>query len=492
MRMQKKHLHNPYYLLLFPVFFVLHGFTENFYFVSIQSALLLALKYVVASTLITFIFFLLFGRKIRAAGLITLFILSFYFFFGNVYDTLFTYFGDTFIIRYSFLSILFVILCILLVLFLRKKQKLFSITVYLNLLFILLILIDLGSLSITLLNGRQKNNLVPVGFLPCDKCPKPDIYLIILDGYAGSGQLKNQFHFDNSSFTEQLASRGFKTISDSRSNYNYTPFSTASMLNMAYLDSSKIKDLRRVGNRYASDQINNNVFISLLKAYGYSFYNHSVFKVAGQASPTGGSFVPANAKLVNGNTFFSRLQKDVIGNIDAKFLPRWYLKELLYQTDKDNRKVYDLTWKITSEHEKPKVVFTHLMMPHHPYYYDENGQQVDFGILYKMPMHSPGNYISYLKYTNKKMLSLIDHLFKTSSTSPVIILASDHGYRHAENDPNYAENIYSSILSVHLPDRDYTAFPDTMSNVNMLRAVLNSTFEQRLPDLEERRYFIKF
>ena len=64
----------------------------------------------------------------------------------------------------------------------------------------------------------------------------PDIYYIILDGYARSDVMKSRFGFDNSGFLSHLESRGFYVARQSTANYCQTPLSLSASLNAVYLD----------------------------------------------------------------------------------------------------------------------------------------------------------------------------------------------------------------------------------------------------------------
>ena len=63
----------------------------------------------------------------------------------------------------------------------------------------------------------------------------PDIYYIILDGYASSSTLKNVYNFDNQYFIDYLISKGFYVATKSKSNYPMSMLSLASSLNMKQL-----------------------------------------------------------------------------------------------------------------------------------------------------------------------------------------------------------------------------------------------------------------
>ena len=67
------------------------------------------------------------------------------------------------------------------------------------------------------------------------------MYYIILDGYARADTLKQECHFDNSEFLEQLQARGFYVADQSCSNYPMTFMSLASSMNLCYLDESMTK-----------------------------------------------------------------------------------------------------------------------------------------------------------------------------------------------------------------------------------------------------------
>src|SRR5215471_12661980 len=92
----------PFYIALFPVFFVFHGYVENFRLISPMSALLLCGLYTAVSLLVTATFYLFF-KDLSKAALLSFFILAFDYFFGNVVDLLNEFLPSSFIVKYSFL-----------------------------------------------------------------------------------------------------------------------------------------------------------------------------------------------------------------------------------------------------------------------------------------------------------------------------------------------------------------------------------------------------
>ena len=65
---------------------------------------------------------------------------------------------------------------------------------------------------------------------------KPDIYYIILDGYARADVLQRYYQYDNSPFIDFLKGKKFRVLEKSSCNYAYTFLSLPSSLNFEYLN----------------------------------------------------------------------------------------------------------------------------------------------------------------------------------------------------------------------------------------------------------------
>jgi hypothetical protein len=227
----------PLFLFLLPLFFVIHGFTRHFYFVHVSDALLLIAVYTGSALLIATLFYI-FYRDLIKASLVAFLLTGFNFFFGSIHDALKAIAGSTFFSRYSFILPFSLVILVVIIIALRKRKKpLLKIISYLNVLMLLLIVIDIGWLASKIIRSEKPlSSAIDTGFIKCDTCRKPDIYFVILDEYPGNKALKEQFGFDNTGFENQLTERGFQVISNTTSNYNYTPYSVASILNMDYLN----------------------------------------------------------------------------------------------------------------------------------------------------------------------------------------------------------------------------------------------------------------
>ena len=489
LRFPKLHFEKEYFLFLLPLFFVLHGFVQNFEYIHAEDALFLFLKYIIA-TFVLCLLLLLFYRSWRKAAVFTFFLLCIYFFFGPLHDQLKEWFNESVFTKYTFLlPFFFLVFTILLISIKRKTSRFNRFTKYANTLLLVLIVIDLFLL---LRHGFQKDEKPVIQNInPCNDCPKPDIYFIVADEYAGNRQLKEVLGFDNSTFENELRKRGFIILDSTKSNYNYTPFSIASTLQMNYLNGIVGRNQNKQDRELCKQIINHSTVAAYLKQLGYSLKNYSVFYLDDEEPPVGSTlFTLAGTDLISSQTLFSRINRDIRFNTVATF--KWKTEMKRFTDNERNRtqKIYALTKK---ESEKPSVVprfvYTHLMMPHYPYFFNSKGEPYPVENLMEGNQHRTDAYLEYLQYSNKKFLELIDHLLRTSKQPPVILLIGDHGFRHSSNmDQSYH---FMNLNAVFFPDKKYDGFYNGMTNVNQFRVLLNTLFNQQLPMLKDSTSFLQ-
>lgn len=479
----------PLFLYGLPVFFVVHGFTENYDFVPVKDALQLTLVYLGFSLLFSCLFWLLYRNFIKA-NLATFCIMAFHFFFGSVHDMLKKWVPDSFLVKYIFLLPAALIFFIILFIVIKKRKKpLQRLSYYLNVVLALLLLSDAVILTGKIITKKKPSYSIPGGFVSCDSCAKPDIYFILADEYAGNTELKDLFQFNDSIFLQQLDTLNFHTVAESSSNYNYTPFSVASILNMDYLD-LKGKNRTTPDLTYCYEAIRDNKLLQFLRSDNYQFYNHSVFDFEGQPARIRESFLAAKTRLITSQTFISRFNKEIRFNLVSRWKSKSNLKILTYANKNNNENIYNLTWKLAEQKTTtPKFVYTHLMMPHYPYYYDKNGKEQPFETLLEENQVNKEAYIEYLQYANKKLIELVSHILQSSSKPPIIVLMGDHGFRHFKKPVDY-KYYFLNLLSVYLPSKNYTRFQDSLTAVNLFRTLLNTELGQKLPYLKDSSSYL--
>lgn len=194
------------------------------------------------------------------------------------------------------------------------------------------------------------------------------------------------------------------------------------------------------------------------------------------------SFLPARTGLITSQTFLGRVWKDILFNVaTGKLGIKSIEKKIVYSQLHTNHDFTRLTLGIAAQKTaSPKFVYTHLMMPHYPYYFDSEGKALPFDSLVEGRQQSKQNYVGYLRYCNKKILQLTDAILETSSAPPVIILTGDHGFRYFQRKEN-RKYCFMTLAAVYLPTGDYSGFHSDISGVNLFPALLNTQFRQHIP-----------
>ncbi|MBD0332080.1 MAG: hypothetical protein ICV66_05435, partial [Chitinophagaceae bacterium] len=219
---------------------------------------------------------------------------------------------------------------------------------------------------------------------------------------------------------------------------------------------------------------------------GYHTINNSFFDIAGLPAETIETFLPTKTKYITAQTFISRLVRDISFNLITRFHLKWMIKKQMYFNLKNNQFLYGKTTNIIQSDLRPKFVFSHLMLPHYPFYFDERGNSHPYDTLFKDA--DKAKYLSYLKYANSKYIALIDQILKNSKQPPLIIFMSDHGFRDYNADPEY---LFVNICAVYFPDKEYSNFYNSLSGVNLFRVILNTKFNQHLPILKDSTIILK-
>ena len=340
------------------------------------------------------------------------------------------------------------------------------------------------------IKGFRQSQAVSSAFLNCNACRKPDIYFIIADEYAGEKELSDIFHFDNSSFKNDLKQRGFHIIDSSFSNYNYTPFSVASILSMNYLKNIEGRNQSKTDRHICYDLINQNSVIGFLKAQGYDLKNYSAFELDDQLPLVHSSFIATGKELLTSQTFLSRLNRDIRFNLILKYKLKSAIRRFADDQAAGLIYLYDKTKEeSTKSPASPRFIYTHLMMPHYPYLFDKNGNKTTPEMALEGNQSNQKAYIEYLQYANNKFVKLIDDILKNSKDPPIIILMGDHGFRQFVQDVDH-NYYFMNFNAVYLPDKNYAPFYKGMSAVNEFRILFNTQFNQRFPLLKDSTSFL--
>jgi hypothetical protein len=373
-------------------------------------------------------------------------------------------------------------------------------TSYLNAFTLLLVALPAGGA----VSARMREAAAPLrgGALPGveGRGWTPDIYFIVLDGYARSDVMKDLFGFDNGPFLDRLEGRGFSIARQATSNYCQTRVSIASTLNADYIDK-----LIEPGTRDLlplTELIKDNLVKKLLRPRGYRFVSFAT------------GFEPTDQSEEDDVYLIPRPSTPAFYRMLVEMTPLGALLAEVRLNDRfseaRDRTLYLLDHLPTiARMEEPTFTFAHIVSPHPPFIFGENGEDVSprrvdyqtgsilpMGQNFGTPEYVRESYRKQSIYITGRVERMIDQILAESPEPPVIVLQSDHGswlrYHPDDVEATDLRERFGILNAIYVPDGKLEGFTDHSTSVNTFRVVLDSVFGADLPPLPERSYFSPF
>lgn len=473
------------HVFLFAIFPVVFLFSHNVEQVVFSDAITSLFVVFTVSAVVFFLFRFVFRDGEKVALATTLFLILF-FSYGHAFEPE----PGAYWIRHRYMLIIWIGLFSIGIYYLiRTKRNLQPLTKALNVVSLVLVAFSLGSITayeygVVKNRSMTRNDGVPFDKVTTQAEARPDIYYIILDAYASNPVLQREIGYDNSKFLNYLTGKGFFVVPDANSNYSATHLSLPSSLNMDYLQNISTKpgevSTQTVNTRQL---IENSAVQRFLKRQGYAYVQ---FGSNWQATYTN--------KFADENFTMGYL---------SEFLRILYKTTALYPIGRkfdifnDRRIQYE---GILSHFDHlgempdrlgPTFIFAHLMVPHPPYVFAEDGSFIQTE---QSEEEEKKAYRDQLIFLNKKLEALIDDILTTSKHPPIIILQGDHGSR-LEPRGNIAspEKLYDwyikermgNLSAYYLPGGGKKALYDSITPVNSFRVIFNYYFGadfELLPD----------
>ncbi len=488
----------PVFLLLLPVFFIVHSYVRFAGLLDMKEVIMGFLK--ISGGIFLFFFCLkLVWKNTGKAAATTVLCGIVFLFFGDIKYTLSQLPLLNTVAHYKTFIPLLLILLVLFIYKIRRSKQLTHTTLFLNLLFILYIVIDAASWF----NPNKKNTGVFQTELKQTGQPsgkRPNIYYILLDCYPSPGYQQEVLGITNNYPDSNLLSKGFYVVKDARSNYSNTAFSMASTLGLHYLtnlDTVNRMDAYHYNRSMAI--VKNSPFIEMIKSSGYFIYNLSIFDIADCRALRKDVFLSATStQLLFYNTMWNCFKRELLWQIkpvNKKLAAAKKIKESkeFFAPQKEyNLRLLDSLSKFQpSEYDnRPFFLYAHLKMPHFPYFFDENGYPYpDEAIYTDSLITDKKKFAGYIRYTDQKVKELIDTILTRSAGNDIIILQSDHSI--ADMDWSRKNDAFKNYSAFYFPDRDYRQLYPGMSNVNTFRIILNKYFGQQLPLLPDKSFYTR-
>lgn len=337
----------------------------------------------------------------------------------------------------------------------------------------------------TLESNYRKDEKVQFGHIQS----RPDIYYIILDGYAHSKTFSDYYYYDNSDFMAFLKKHGFYVAAHSSSNHDRTALSIPSSLDMQCLTHLKTE----LGNDYSAYSVpnilcQNSRIIHLLRSQGYKFVNLCTL-----FPPT--AFIPgADFNIgfpVSGHLPAAMLVLSLVSETESQFhfiRDLYALNRLCLFHKIDQLKMI----------HGPKFVLAHCLLTHPPFIFNSKGEKLPVPIEHLMidDPFDPPQYIEQVKFAESIMKPLI-HDLANQNPKPIIILQSDHGpatvpitttsSSRAEKQ-KYINSRMRILNAYFLPPGGSKIPYQSITPINTFRLILNSYFGTNLSMLPDESF----
>ena len=246
--------------------------------------------------------------------------------------------------------------------------------------------------------------------------PRPDMFVILLDGYPRADVLDFAFDIDNAPFLDALADRGFEVGELSHSDYLWTHVSVPSALNLAYVE--QIPPLLDVIEGRSPRQptlrttIADNVAFDVAREHGYTAVGvgsgfEEVAPRLADVYVDGGQLNEFETSLL-----VSTFAGDIVATVAPDFASAQQRDRITYNLD--------ALGDIAAQPDRaPALTWAHIPAPHQPTVFGEGGAPVVVPIsdtFYADSPHERGEdqaefierYRAQLPYLNDLVLEAID------------------------------------------------------------------------------------
>jgi hypothetical protein len=312
-----------------------------------------------------------------------------------------------------------------------------------------------------------------------DTLEKPDIYLILLDGYTRSDILKENYNFDNSAFLQELEERGFYVAECAQSNYPSTKLSVTSVFYAKYHDLPYLSP------------VSSSVVVETVRSLGYqvmTFENRSNghFDINEDVRLSRNTMAFGRVDLTGGLSEFEMMLLQTSMLRLAYDMPQLFpglntqlLHEAEYYEHYHQVKFILSELQRIPEIDGPKLVFAHILVPHPPFIFSPEGE-------FTWAEDRVSGYNSNVQFIDSQIVPVVDAIIAKSKVPPVIIIMGDHGPFGSQVTPEMRLSILNAYYVNDEAKQDLYA---EITPINSFRVVFNNYFGTNYPLLEDKSYF---
>jgi hypothetical protein len=330
-------------------------------------------------------------------------------------------------------------------------EKLFEITSFGYLIFILIISFNTLSVGSNQSTAEIENN---TRYENIELINKPDIYFIIFDGLPSLKTMEKFYGYDTTEFYNLLENKNLTNYPLSTSSFGRTIYTMSSLFKMDYIFQNGDIPFSTRADSTNSFVLGDTIFENILRSNDYSLYK---FGLAFNCNKE------KEDVCITQNISSYKEKDSVYYDLIMRTPFKIFIEKGLLQTDTllsmgcnsgcSDPELTDIFQKIGDD-DNPKAVFLHFMDTHGPYLLGDNCRLLDDPI-FDLPKTDVVNYRESLSCAYLKIYELINLI---DIENDVIYIQSDHG-------PNYEKMELTDVseLSVNQTLNRYSTF--SVSNI---------------------------
>jgi hypothetical protein len=324
----------------------------------------------------------------------------------------------------------------------------------------------------------------------------PDIFVILLDGHPRWDTLETKFGYDSEPFLESMRSLGFEVAEKSRSNYNLTELTLASMFQMRHLGG--LPELEGADPAESHARKNTLILADLIaRAPAFDVLHEHGYEIVGIPSEFSWAAIPADRSLDTGQITDLEIALMTEGRLRvvASDLIRGFVAG--QHRDRIVSSLQQVTALAGTAADHPRFVFAHILSPHNPPVFGPQGTNRDgwscfptvctFWVLGEPIGHDAA--VEALR----DQVAAVDVLVRETATSvvsddsrpAVVIVMSDHGDRNNLSDKTA---LLRSIFLSRTPGHP-GLFPSDASPVGVLPRLMNAYLGTSIPVAANESYW---
>jgi hypothetical protein len=326
----------------------------------------------------------------------------------------------------------------------------------------------------------------------------PDIYVILLDGYARQDALRQIFDVDEQPFLDALAARGLTVSSRAVGNYPNTVQVLMAMFNMKLLsDIPALQPMLDATSTQAPLAITHHV---VQENPLFDFLEGKGYEIVGISSGFAEVSLREADRFITGGQLneveIGMLRRTVLGDVVNVLAPDLVSSQ---QRERITGNFAALHRLASESPDHPRFIFAHIPSPHPPWVFHSDGTPrtvPDVRTIYADTPATTGlsmaelkdGYAGSVRHLQQPVLDAIDAIDRQSKTPPVIVVLGDHG-SWVGADPGDIRLRFLPLLAARVPGVD-RLLPDDETLVNVFPDILNPLFGASFPRVDPAPSFM--